>query len=83
MQRVSVTEAKARWSQILNDVERGETIMITRHGRHSATLKPVGCPVPTPEVRSAAVDVLMRFAEEHQITTGGMSIREMIEAGRR
>lgn len=83
MQHVSVTEAKTHWSQILDDVEQGETIMITRHGRPVAKLMPLGRPIATPEERAAAVEAMMRFAEEHQLTTGGMSIREMIEEGRR
>ena len=33
MRTVSVAEAKARLSELLNSVESGEDILITRHGR--------------------------------------------------
>lgn len=37
---VSVTEAKARFSELLAHVERGERIVITRRGRPVAMLIP-------------------------------------------
>ncbi len=37
---VQAAEAKARLLQLLNDVERGETIVITRYGRPVARLSP-------------------------------------------
>lgn len=33
MRTVSVAEAKARLSELLNSVESGEDVLITRHGR--------------------------------------------------
>lgn len=41
MKTVQATEAKAKFSSLLGDVERGETIDITRHGRTVARLVPV------------------------------------------
>lgn len=44
MREVQSSDAKARFSQILDEVERGETIAITRHGRTIARIVPeVGC----------------------------------------
>ena len=40
MRQVHSTEAKAHLAQLLTDVERGETIVITRHGRAIARLVP-------------------------------------------
>ena len=40
MRRVQSSDAKARFSEILDDVERGETIVITRHGKDVARLAP-------------------------------------------
>ncbi len=40
MREVQSADAKARFSQLLDDVERGETIVITRHGRAIARLAP-------------------------------------------
>ncbi len=42
MHEVSTTEAKARLSEILRMVERGESISITRRGRPVAQLVPAG-----------------------------------------
>ena len=42
MREVGITEAKARFSELLHMVERGESISITRHGRPVAQLVPAG-----------------------------------------
>jgi len=39
---VQASQAKARLLQILDEVERGETVIITRHGRAIARLVPEG-----------------------------------------
>lgn len=49
MHEVQSTEAKAHLSQLLRAVERGESFVITRHGRAIAHLVP-----------AAAVDALAR-----------------------
>ena len=41
MREVQVTVAKARFSELLRDVERGESITITRDGKKVATLLPI------------------------------------------
>jgi len=40
MREIQATDAKAHLAQLLTDVERGETIVITRHGRAIARLVP-------------------------------------------
>ena len=40
MREVQASEAKTHLPQLLDDVERGETIVITRHGRAVARLVP-------------------------------------------
>jgi prevent-host-death family protein len=40
MREVQASEAKTHLPQLLDDVERGETIVITRHGRPIARLVP-------------------------------------------
>ncbi len=37
---IQASEAKARLLQLLDDVERGESVTITRHGRPIARLEP-------------------------------------------
>ena len=48
MRSVSVYETKARLSQLLNQVEQGEQVIITRHGRPVAQLLPIA---PAPKSR--------------------------------
>src|SRR5579863_6990676 len=43
------SEAKAKWAELLDQVERGRTVRITRHGKTIARV------VPEAEVRSAEV----------------------------
>src|SRR5437016_7946502 len=40
LREIAASEAKARLSELLDAVERGETIAITRHGRRIARLTP-------------------------------------------
>ena len=40
MKHVQASEAKAKFSELLNQVEHGETIVITRHGKVIARLTP-------------------------------------------
>ncbi len=41
MKRASVSEAKSRFSRYLNDVKRGETVLIFSRGRPVARLEPI------------------------------------------
>jgi len=40
MKHVKSSDAKARFSELLDEVERGETVVITRHGKPIAHLQP-------------------------------------------
>jgi antitoxin (DNA-binding transcriptional repressor) of toxin-antitoxin stability system len=42
MKQIQASDAKARFAELLDDVERGETIVITRHGRAIAEIGPSG-----------------------------------------
>ncbi|MBF0391962.1 MAG: type II toxin-antitoxin system prevent-host-death family antitoxin [Alphaproteobacteria bacterium] len=44
MVTVSLAQAKAHLSELLDQVESGEDVLITRHGRPVAHLTPVGRP---------------------------------------
>lgn len=74
---VGAYEAKTHLPALLAKVEQGETVTITRHGRPIARLVPVEVVRPLIEV-FVEMDALRRG-----VTTGGQSIREMIEDGRR
>ena len=48
MKKVSLAEAKAHLSSLLDDVEQGELITITRHNVAVAELRPVARPEERP-----------------------------------
>jgi prevent-host-death family protein len=50
MREVQASDAKARLPQLLDEVERGETLVITRHGRAIARI------VPEAHQRQAEID---------------------------
>ena len=40
MKHIQSSDAKARFSELLDEVEKGETLIITRHGKPIAHLQP-------------------------------------------
>lgn len=40
MRQIQASEAKSRFLQILDEVEQGDTVVITRHGKPVARLSP-------------------------------------------
>lgn len=79
---VGAFEARSKLSELLDRVERGEEVTITRHGKVVARLIPGTRPAKfTPEER----DRLMRayWARPNRSRLDGLSIKELIEEGRR
>ena len=79
MHTVGSYEAKTHLSSLLERVARGEKIAITRHGAPVAVLVPAGKAAVAD--RKAVVEAIMEFGKENSLR--GMSVREMIEEGRR
>lgn len=79
METVGAYEAKTHLTQLLERVAKGEKITITKHGVPVATLQPADSAKRTP-VRDVIVQ-LKRFRSSHRLD--GLSIRAMIEEGRR
>lgn len=79
MREVQVSDAKARLAQLLDDVERGATIVITRHGRAIARL------IPEVDRRQAeidqAIEELMAMRRKMPRVSAD-EIRAMIDEGR-
>ena len=80
MESIGVFEAKTHLSALLDRVAKGEKITITRHGVPAALL----LPVTGREARLSHREIVegMR-ALRHRVKPGKMTIREMIEEGRR
>jgi prevent-host-death family protein len=79
-QEVSAFDAKTHLSQLLTKVENGESFTITRHKHPIATLSPVAN-IRSNESQKKAIKELLEFSKGNKL--GGISIKEMIEEGRR
>jgi prevent-host-death family protein len=79
MIEIGAYEAKTRLSSLLDKVEQGEEVVITRHGRPIARL------VPARQAREAELDdVVARFRQARKgVRLGGLSIKDLIDEGRR
>jgi prevent-host-death family protein len=79
MRSIGAYEAKTHLPRLLDEVEKGERITITKHGRPVAVLIPPGL------AGAADADVLLqRFRELRRGNRlNGLSIRDLIDEGRR
>jgi prevent-host-death family protein len=80
METIGAFEAKTHLAALLNRVAKGEKITITRHGIPAAML----VPVTENETKLSHKDIVegMR-ALRKRVKPGKMSVREMVNEGRR
>jgi prevent-host-death family protein len=79
MREVGAFEAKNRFGQLLDWVEQGEEVTITRHGREVARLVPAKGTFN----RAAARDAAERIRTMRRgVTLGGLKIKDLINEGR-
>lgn len=78
MKTVGAYDAKTNLPRLLDEVATGESITITRHGVPVATLIPAR---PGRESARVAADELRGFRATHRLR--GLTVRELIEEGRR
>ena len=81
MTNVGIFEAKNRLSELVERAARGEEIVITRRGEQVARLMPPLTPDTLGQARTLAARI--RQSRSGQGLGGGVSIRDMIEEGRR
>jgi prevent-host-death family protein len=74
MREVQASEAKTHLPQLLDDVERGETIVITRHGRPVARL------VPDEDRRQAEKAEAVAAIKELRKRVGKVPLQELLDA---
>jgi prevent-host-death family protein len=77
---VGAYEAKTHLSELLEKVEAGEEITITKHGAPVAKLVPVKKEV-RPEERVAAIDRIQKLAAS--LSLNGLKVKDLIREGRR
>ena len=74
MREVQSSEAKARLPQLLDEVERGETIVITRHGR------PIARIVPEAARRREEIEKAMAELREFRKSMPRLTLEEILSA---
>lgn len=77
---VGAYEAKTHLAELLDRVERGERVTITRHGRPVAVLAPP--PGVADRTAGETVDALLELRRGRRLGSG-LSIRDLITEGRR
>ena len=76
MKSVGIFAAKSRLSEIVAEVERGERVVLTRNGRPVAEIVPVSSD-------KKKAEAAMRWILSRRWKLGGLSIKELINEGRR
>lgn len=74
MREIQASEAKTHLPQLLDDVERGESLIITRHGRAIARI------VPEVDRRQEGIDRAMDSIRQLRQRTGRVSVEEILSA---
>ena len=79
MKEIGAFEAKNRLGQLLDLVEQGEEVVITRHGKAIARLVPAKAGISRAEAHEAA-----RLIREMSrgVRLGGLRIKDLIDEGR-
>ena len=79
MKTVGSYEAKTHLSRLLEEVENGEEVVITRHGKAVARLVPASQRVDESRLKYVVAE-LKEFRKGHSLN--GISIKDLIEEGR-
>jgi prevent-host-death family protein len=74
MRQIQASEAKSHFLRLLDDVERGETLIITRHGR------PIARIAPEAEARQEEIDRAIAGIKELRKRAGKMTFEEIKSA---
>ncbi len=72
--RIQASEAKTHLPELLDKVEQGQTIVITRHGRAIARL------VPETDRRQEEIDSAIAAIKALQKRTGKITVEELLSA---
>jgi prevent-host-death family protein len=74
MQTIQASEAKTKFLRILDEVERGASVVVTRHG------KPVARIIPEAEVGRERVERAIEGMRALRQRIGKMSLEEILSA---
>jgi prevent-host-death family protein len=74
MREIQASEAKVHLPQLLDEVERGATLIITRHGRRIARI------VPETDRRQEEIDRALAAIRELRRCAGRITVGELLSA---
>ena len=74
MDQIAASDAKARFSELLDKVEKGQTVVITRHGRPIARL------VPDEDKRQKDVDDAIARIKARQKRASKITLKELLSS---
>ena len=74
MRSIPASEAKTHLLRLLDDVERGETLLVTRHGRRIARI------VPESDGRQEEIDQALAAIRSLRADTGSIALAELLSA---
>jgi prevent-host-death family protein len=74
MKEIQASDAKARLSELLDKVERGESVVITRHGRAVARL------VPHDAARQKDIDDAIAGIKALRKRTGKLPLKDLLSS---
>lgn len=74
MREIQASEAKTHLLRLLDDVERGETVVLTRHGRRIARI------VPESDLRMKEIDQALASIRALRGLNGPISVAELLSA---
>ena len=74
MREIQSSEAKTHLAQILDEVERGASVIITRHGR------PIARIIPEQQQRRESIDQARSAIEAIRRANGAMSIDDILSS---
>ena len=74
MRQIQASEAKTKFLQLLDDVERGDTLIITRHGKPIARLS------PETERRQAEIEKALAELKAFGRANGRITVSEILSA---
>ncbi len=83
MQTVGAYEAKTHLPKLLEQVAMGEAITITKHGVPVALLTPIPSQRPSQQKQALASVIADLRALKRETSLSGLSIKGLIEEGRR
>ncbi len=81
MDKLSVFEAKARFSEVVNRAEEGKQTVITKRGKAVARVVPEKAARPERWDRSGAIDRIVEFSKTCRMRRK-VDLQKLIEQGR-